>query len=171
MRNRFVGRGILDASMAQSVRGRQGCRPLRPASSMVRTSGGTHRSRPTSQKTMMLCSSSTRNIKPPSTTPRGVGTAALGLTPQRFRHLRMAVWDDREFRWLRPAGVSPRARGDQRPCLWTPRFFEKNRVKLLSLGAVELSMPRPNKSSYRLSYRSKRRSRPPSPDGAACSGM
>ena len=48
MRNRFVGRGILDASMAHSVRGRQGCRPLRPGWSMVRTSGGTRRSRPTS---------------------------------------------------------------------------------------------------------------------------
>ncbi len=76
----------------------------------------------------------------------------------------------RVFRPLRRAGVSPAAAGDQRPCLWTPRFFEKNRVKLLSLGAVELSMLRPNKSSYRPSYRSRRRSRPPSPDGAACSG-
>ena len=37
----------------------------------------------------------------------------------------------REFRPLRRAGSSPRARGDQRLCLWTPRFFEKNRVKLL----------------------------------------
>ena len=35
------------------------------------------------------------------------------------------------FRPLRRAGVSRRARRDQRPCLWTPRFFEKNRVKLL----------------------------------------
>ena len=41
----------------------------------------------------------------------------------------------RVFRWLRPAGVSPAAAGDQRRCLWTPRFFEKNRVKLLYLGA------------------------------------
>ena len=40
----------------------------------------------------------------------------------------------RVFRPLRRAGISPRARGDQRPCLWTPRFFEKNRVKLLMLG-------------------------------------
>ena len=34
------------------------------------------------------------------------------------------------FRWLRPAGISPAAAGDQRLCLWKPRFFEKNRVKL-----------------------------------------
>ena len=37
MRNRFVGRGILDASMAHSVRGRQGCRPLRWAKWMTPT--------------------------------------------------------------------------------------------------------------------------------------
>ena len=43
-----VGRGIPDAPMAQFVRGRQGCRPLRCCWSMVHTSGGTHRSRPTS---------------------------------------------------------------------------------------------------------------------------
>ena len=36
-RNRFVGRGILDASMAHSIRGRQGCRPLRPAEKMAPT--------------------------------------------------------------------------------------------------------------------------------------
>ena len=43
-----VGRGIPDAPMAQFVRGRQGCRPLRCCWSMVHTSGGTHRSRPAS---------------------------------------------------------------------------------------------------------------------------
>ena len=37
----------------------------------------------------------------------------------------------RGFRAVRGAGVSPVATGDQRLCLWTPRFFEKNRVKLL----------------------------------------
>ena len=45
-RNHFVGRGILDASMAHSIRGRQGCRPLHSGWLMVRT-GGTHRCRPT----------------------------------------------------------------------------------------------------------------------------
>ena len=38
----------------------------------------------------------------------------------------------RVFRWLRPAGVSPAAAGDQGRCLWKPRFFEKNRVKLFN---------------------------------------
>ena len=64
--------------------------------------------------------------------------------PRGLRHLRMALWTTgdfarsggRVFRWLRPAGISPRARGDQRLCLWKPRFFEKNRVKLLILGAL-----------------------------------
>ena len=42
----------------------------------------------------------------------------------------------RAFRWLRPAGVSPVATGDQRRCLWTPRFFEKKRVKLLTVLTV-----------------------------------
>ena len=37
MRNRFVGRGILDASVAHSIRGRQGCWPLRPAEKMAPT--------------------------------------------------------------------------------------------------------------------------------------
>ena len=37
IRNRFVGRGILDASMAHSIRGRQGCRPLHPAEKMAPT--------------------------------------------------------------------------------------------------------------------------------------
>ena len=37
---------------------------------------------------------------------------------------------------MRGAGVSPVATGDQRPCLWTPRFFEKNRVKLLNIGMI-----------------------------------
>ena len=32
---------------------------------------------------------------------------------------------------MRRAGVSRLARRDRGPCLWTPRFFEKNRVKLL----------------------------------------
>ena len=43
-----VGRGILDAPTPHSIRGRQGCRPLRRCWSAVRCSGGTHRSRPTS---------------------------------------------------------------------------------------------------------------------------
>ena len=42
-----VGRGILDAPTPHSIRGRQGCRPLRRCWSAVRCSGGTHRSRPT----------------------------------------------------------------------------------------------------------------------------
>ncbi len=44
---RPVGRGIPDAPTPHPIRGRQGCRPLRYAYSMVRPGGGTHRSRPT----------------------------------------------------------------------------------------------------------------------------
>ena len=33
-------------------------------------------------------------------------------------------------------GISPVATGDQRRCLWSPRFFEKNRVKLLTVLTV-----------------------------------
>ena len=50
-----------------------------------------------------------------------------------LRHLRMALWTmgdfapcaARVFRWLRPAGISPAAAGDQRLCLWTPRFRQR----------------------------------------------
>ena len=46
--------------------------------------------------------------------------------------------DDWGIRAVRGAGISPAAAGDQRPCLWTPRFFEKNRVKLLSFLFIAL---------------------------------
>ena len=42
-----VGRGIPDAPAPHPIRGRQGCRPLRSTYSVVHTSGGTRRSRPT----------------------------------------------------------------------------------------------------------------------------
>ena len=99
-------------------------------------------------------SGATEGRRPPPTD--GVGPTALGRTPQGLRHLRMALWDAGVFRAVRGAGVSPaaaggyfvpcaarvfrplrragisrRARRDQRRCLWTPRFIEKNRVKLL----------------------------------------
>ena len=92
--------------------------------------------------------------------PRWGGDGGLRLR-RELRHLRMALWNDRGFRplrragisrrarrgsfarcdgrvfrWLRPAGISPAAAGDQRLCLWKPRFFEKNRVKLLIFSAV-----------------------------------
>ena len=71
--------------------------------------------------------------------PRWGGDGGLRLR-RGLRHLRMALWTIGVFRWLRPAGISRRARRgcfarcDGRPglCPWTPRFFEKNRVKLLS---------------------------------------
>ena len=50
------------------------------------------------------------DIMPPPTTRYGVGTAALGLTPWGLRPLRRALRDDGVFRWLRPAGISRRAR-------------------------------------------------------------
>ena len=62
----------------------------------------------------------------PSALP-GIAPSADGaMDDWGFRAVRGAG-----FRPLRRAGVSRRARRDQRPCLWTPRFFEKNRVKLL----------------------------------------
>ena len=73
--------------------------------------------------------------RPPSATRDGVGTAALGLTPQGLRHLRMALWDDGGFRPVRGAGVSPAAAGGNfAPCEARPgalppgplQFFEKN---------------------------------------------
>ena len=71
--------------------------------------------------------------------------------PRGLRHLRMALWTTgdfarcggRVFRWLRPAGVSRLARRGYfarcggRPGAPPPgplRFFEKNRVKLLTFG-------------------------------------
>ena len=43
----------------------------------------------------------------------------------RFREF--APCAARVFRWLRPAGISPVATGDQRLCLWTPRFWAARR--------------------------------------------
>ena len=90
--------------------------------------------------------------RPPSATRDGVGTAALRL---RRGDCAICGWRSgtigdfapcaaREFRPLRRAGISPRARGDQRLCLWKPRAFEKARPKLLSLGAYSAgsSLPR-----------------------------
>ena len=116
MRNRFVGRGILDASMAHSVRGRQGCRPLRPGWSMVRTSGGTRRSRPTSGT--VVCSWFGGNGKAAVRHPRWGGDGGFRLC-RGSRHLRMALSDALE--------ISPVATGDQRLCLWTPRFWAARR--------------------------------------------
>ena len=63
---------------------------------------------------------------------------------REFRHLRMAVWDAKGFRPLRRAGVSlAAASGYFAPCAarpglcpWTPRFFEKNRVKLFIFSPI-----------------------------------
>ena len=71
--------------------------------------------------------------------PRWGGDGGLRLR-RGLRHLRMALWTLGVLRPLRRAGVSLAAasgnfaRCDGRPglCPWTPRFFEKNRVKLLS---------------------------------------
>ena len=87
MRNRFVGRGILDASMAHSIRGRQGCRPLRFGWSVVRTGGGTHRCRPTNMDGL----------------PRFAGGRDGGLAAYAARIAPSAdgALDDRGFRPLR----------------------------------------------------------------------
>ena len=42
-----------------------------------------------------------------------------------LRHLRMALWDDREFRAVRGAGISPAAAGDRGRCPLDPCDFLK----------------------------------------------
>ena len=86
-RNRFVGRGILDASMVHSIRGRQGCRPLRSGWSVARTGGGTHRCRPTNMDGL----------------PRFAGGRDGGLAAYAARIAPSAdgALDDRGFRPLR----------------------------------------------------------------------
>ena len=107
--------------------------------------GGTRRCRPTNMDELprVVCgagtSSGTVRHKAAVHHPRWGGDGGLRLR-RGLRHLRMALWTLGVFRWLRPAGISRRARRgcfarcDGRPglCPWTPRFFEKNRVKLLS---------------------------------------
>ena len=104
--------------MAHSVRGRQGCRPLRPGWSMVRTSGGTRRSRPTSGT--VVCSWFGGNGKAAVHHPvrggdGGLAAYAAGIAPsadgalgrwgssRRARRGGFARCDGRVFRPLRRA--------------------------------------------------------------------
>ena len=92
-----------------------------------------------------------RGMAPPCPHPGAAGAMAAVISRRGLRRLRTALWTlgdfarcgGRVFRWLRPAGISPRARGGcfarcgGRPGALPPgplRFFEKNRVKLLTLG-------------------------------------
>ncbi len=146
IRNRSVGRGILDASMAQSVRGRQGCRPLRWCGVWWWDAPpvGSYDCAPIRRATIPGTAK-----RPPSATRYGVGTAALRLCRWdcaicgwRFGTMGdFARCGGREFRAVRGAGVSLAAasgsfaRCGGRPGALPPgplRFFEKNRVKLLS---------------------------------------
>ena len=76
----------------------------------------------------------------PRRPPRGGGGEGHGLRPG-VAPSADGAWDDRGFRPLRRAGVSlAAASGSFAPCAarpgrcpWTPRFFEKNRVKLFIL--------------------------------------
>ena len=112
MRNRFVGRGILDASMAHSIRGRQGCRPLRFGWPVVRTGGGTHRCRPTFFIGGAFMFAVWHIMAPRRPPRRGGGGHGLrpGVAPSAD-----GAGDDRGFRPLR------RATGDAVP--WTPAIF------------------------------------------------
>ena len=105
--------------------------------------GGTRRCRPTSGT--VACSGFGGNGKAAAHHPARGGDGGFGAVGDGPGDCAICGWRfgtmgdfapcaARVFRWLRPAGVSPRARGDQRLCLWKPRFFEKNRVKLLYLG-------------------------------------
>ena len=147
MRNRFVGRGILDASMAHSVRSRQGCRLLRQWGWIASASGGTHRSRPTNVDGLpcVVCEAVTllqtvqhkAAVLHPLTGWGRQPLALPGIAPSAD-----GAMDDWGFRAVCGAGVSLAAasgyfaRCGGRPglCPWTPRFFEKNRVKLLSFS-------------------------------------
>ena len=89
--------------MVHSIRGRQGCRPLRFGWSVVRTGGGTHRSGPTNMDGL----------------PRFAGGRDGGLAAYAARIAPSAdgALDDRGFRPLRRAGVSRRVRrGYFAPC-------------------------------------------------------
>ena len=61
---------------------------------------------------------------PPPSTPAGGGGGGHGLRPG-VAPSADGAGDDREFRPLRRAGVSRRARRDQRLCLWKPRFGQR----------------------------------------------
>ena len=67
--------------------------------------------------------------------PAGAAARTMALG-RGLRHLRMALWDAWGFRAVRGAGISLAAASDQRLCLWKPRFFEKNRVKLFNFGLL-----------------------------------
>ena len=125
--DRFVGRGILDASGAYSFRGRQGCRPLRHREWIARASGGTHRSRPTVHVGRPKTPSILPSINGPRCPPplgAAAGTMAVG---RGFRHLRMAVWN---------AGDFARCDGRPRLCPWTPRFWAARRSLARVVGEV-----------------------------------
>ena len=143
-----VGAGIPDGPGRNAPWTRQGCRVLRTgytfATMRRSTSPGTARrhtqvlhyeygghSRRAGARTSSLCCRWMPPRRPPPTD--GVGTAAFGfaggcaICGWRFGTTGcFARCGGRAFRWLRPAGISPVATGDQRRCLWTPRFFEKN---------------------------------------------
>ena len=126
-----VGRGIPDAPMAQFVRGRQGCRPLRCCWSMVHTSGGTHRSRPTSivGGTFVLMGwQMVPAVHPHRGRRRGPWPLAgdCAICGWRFGALGgFARCGGRVFRAVRGAGISPATADDQRLCLWKPRFGQR----------------------------------------------
>ena len=79
-----------------------------------------------------------RPLASPGIAPSADGALGRWGSSRRARRGCFAGCGQRVFRPVRGAGVSPAATGDQRLCLWTPRFFEKNRVKLLFLGAMRI---------------------------------
>ena len=94
--------------MAQSVRGRQGCRPLRWWG--VRWCNVPPSVVGYDYAPMRWATVPGTAKRPPSATPSWGGDGGLTALPWGLRHLRMALRDDGGFRPLRRAGVSRRAR-------------------------------------------------------------
>ena len=138
-----VGAGILDGPGRNAPWTRQGCRvlrngsafaPMRRSRNLVRR-GGTRRCRPTNMDGLPCF-------------VYGAGTSSNMVRHKAAVHHPLTGWGRRPSASpggapsadgaLDAQGVSPAAAGDQRLCLWKPRFFEKNRVKLLSFFPVPL---------------------------------
>ena len=142
-----VGAGIPDGPGWGAVWARQGCRALRQCCAAPHHARcGTFQSTASAVTTLLHVSlfhlTLTKGRRPPPAD--GVGTAALGLTPRRLRHLRMALWTigdfapcaARVFRWLRPAGISPVATGDRGFAPGPHNFFVKKLSKNFIFGVV-----------------------------------
>ena len=128
-----VGAGIPDGPGWDAAWARQGCHALRtwtdcPALFVGRVR---HRTR--------------YDIRPPSATRFGVGTAAFGFAGDcAICGWRLGTTGEfapcaaRVFRWLRPAGISPAAAGDRGFAPGPHNFFEKKLSKSFRFVSTDL---------------------------------